>query len=427
MATVTVVATMPEALALHRALTACAETLDDEGDPRTRGQKMLDCLLDLVLRPGETELPPVQVLLTVVAALGTLAGGDAPGEIDGHVVPAETVRQLLTALTGRRLAADDSIPWQEAEQAELSEWWAEMERRVLADELVFPEPDLVPAPPDDDIDEDWLDDPWPEPLPDDDAPEEAGPPGSPGSDQGSDDGGWAAADRAVDEASQAVLGVGRKLAHARRLVRAAASADAADEEAWQSGPAGQVTAAEDAISALLSATVAQREQLAGLLATTGGGGLADRPRIALTDALSGTLLALTDLPGLTRAGTCGRPTCRRSPARCSHDLGDRPRLGPPGPTDAYRPSASLDRWVRARDRRCRFPGCRRRVPKGGELDHDRPYPAGSTSAENLVGYCTADHRGKHQAPGWRHALDRDGTLTVTSPTGLVAVTSPPPY
>jgi len=67
------------------------------------------------------------------------------------------------------------------------------------------------------------------------------------------------------------------------------------------------------------------------------------------------------------------------------------------------------------------------VPRGGELDHDRSYPAGPTSADNLVGYCTTDHRGKHQAPGWVHRLEPDGTLTVTTPTGLLAGTSPPPY
>ena len=61
---------------------------------------MLDCLLDLVLRPGESDLPPVQVLLTVVASIATLAGGDAPGEIDGQVVPAEMIRQFLAALAG---------------------------------------------------------------------------------------------------------------------------------------------------------------------------------------------------------------------------------------------------------------------------------------------------------------------------------------
>jgi hypothetical protein len=56
-----------------------------------------------------------------------------------------------------------------------------------------------------------------------------------------------------------------------------------------------------------------------------------------------------------------------------------------------------------------------------------PYPLGATSADNLAGYCTGDHRGKHQAPGWTHQLEPDGTLTVTTPTGLVASTSPPPF
>jgi hypothetical protein len=238
---------------------------------------------------------------------------------------------------------------------------------------------------------------------------------------------WAAADQAVDAAGQSIFRARTALTHAERMVRTAAAADAADQNAWQAGPGGQLTDARDALSALWWATDVQREWLTDLLASTGGGELAERPRIALTDALSGTLLALTDLPGLRRAGSCGRTACTRPAAGCSHDLADRPGLGPPDPTDGYRPSAELDRWIRARDRRCRFPGCRRRVPRGGELDHDRPYPMGSTSARNLVGYCTTDHRGKHQAPGWKHQLEPDGTLTVTTPTGLVAVTSPPPF
>jgi hypothetical protein len=67
------------------------------------------------------------------------------------------------------------------------------------------------------------------------------------------------------------------------------------------------------------------------------------------------------------------------------------------------------------------------VPLGGELDHDRPWPEGPTSATNLTGYCTGHHRGKHQVPGWRHELAPDGTLTVTTPTGLTAVTDPPSF
>ena len=103
------------------------------------------------------------------------------------------------------------------------------------------------------------------------------------------------------------------------------------------------------------------------------------------------------------------------------------RVRAPGPTDGYRPGAALDRHVRARDRRCRFPGCRRPVPRGGELDHAIPWPTGPTTAANLTGYCTSHHRGKHQAPHWRHHLTPDGTLTVTTPTGLTATTTPPPW
>ena len=487
MGAVTIVATMPEAQVLYRTLAAYADSLDEEDDPRTLGQKMVDCVVDLVLRPGESDLPPVQILLTMVASISTLAGGDAPGEIDGQVVPAEMIRQFLAALTARLgVIADDgeqageqsggSVPWEELEQDELCRWWAEMERRVLSGELVDPDED-APHPdtpahaapwfdesPDDPLDDihDLADGPQDEIGGNERPPDEASwppewlldePPsptksqmGPPGKDEppasGQDDrrgqteptpstadegGWWAAADRAVDDAGAALLGMQRRLTHAQRMVRAAAAADEADETAHQEGAAGRLTAAEDAITALLSATDVQREYLADLLAATGGGGLADRPRIALTDALSGALLALTDLPGLLRAGTCGRTACRRDAGGCTHDLSGRPGVGPPGPTDGYRPSAELDRWIRARDRRCRFPGCRRRVPRGGELDHHRPHPDGPTSSANLVGYCTADHRGKHQAPGWDQQLDPDGTLTVTTPTGLVAQTNPPPY
>ncbi|MGY1847991.1 MULTISPECIES: DUF222 domain-containing protein [unclassified Blastococcus] len=512
MATVSVYATMPEAQALYRALTACAEALDGDDDQRTRGQKMVDCLLDLVLRPGETDLPPVQVLLTVVASLATLAGGDGSGEIDGQVVPAEMIRHFLTALTGRPLGSDSAEPapgqpsgsmsWQAQEQAELEWWLAETERRLLSGELVDPDPDgngdLAPPPdvagdpalppdvagdpatthdalPGDTIEDAEIEDapradtgtdagtdaavaqerrgctaasptsrgpdrrrgdpPAPEP---EDTPPDADnsspaaattagavPPGPAATSPGT--GWWTLADEAVETAGLAVLRAEQELSRAGRLVRTAVTADADDEATWRAGPGGRLTAAEDALAALRSASDGQRAWLADLLGSTGGGGLAERPRIALTDALSGTLLALTDLPGLRRAGSCDRPCCRRSTGRCTHDLSDRPGLGAPGPSTGYRPSGELDRWVRARDRRCRFPGCRRRVPRGGELDHHRPYPDGPTSAGNLAGYCTTDHRGKHQAPGWRHDLGSEGTLTVTTPSGLVATTSPPPY
>ncbi len=51
----------------------------------------------------------------------------------------------------------------------------------------------------------------------------------------------------------------------------------------------------------------------------------------------------------------------------------------------YRPSAALDRAVRARDVTCRFPGCRRSADSAGtDLDHAIPWPEGPTSAANLA-------------------------------------------
>src|SRR3954468_16237550 len=106
MAVVTAFLTLPEARLLIQALEAYADAIpDDPEDSCTRQQKMADCLLALVLRPGQTDVPSVQLLLTVVASIGTMAGGEEPGEVDGQVVPAEMVRELL-----RRSAGGPSEP-----------------------------------------------------------------------------------------------------------------------------------------------------------------------------------------------------------------------------------------------------------------------------------------------------------------------------
>ncbi|HYN65341.1 MAG TPA: hypothetical protein VES93_00535, partial [Ornithinibacter sp.] len=91
-------------------------------------------------------------------------------------------------------------------------------------------------------------------------------------------------------------------------------------------------------------------------------------------------------------------------------------------TDAYRPGEQLAALVRARDGRCRFPGCSV-AARFCDLDHVRPWPLGHTAARNLLTLCRRHHRIKQRA-GWCVRLAPDGTATWTDPTGRVRATAP---
>ncbi|WP_030526383.1 HNH endonuclease signature motif containing protein [Phycicoccus jejuensis] len=91
-------------------------------------------------------------------------------------------------------------------------------------------------------------------------------------------------------------------------------------------------------------------------------------------------------------------------------------------TDGYRPAAGLARLVRARDGRCRFPGCHV-AARFCDLDHVVPWPVGPTTARNLVCLCRRHHRTK-QRPGWSVVLHPDATTTWVDPTGRRRTTHP---
>ena len=94
----------------------------------------------------------------------------------------------------------------------------------------------------------------------------------------------------------------------------------------------------------------------------------------------------------------------------------------PGLERNYRPSPRLAKLVRARDRRCRFPGCTV-AAVFCDLDHVRPWPTGPTTDTNLICLCRRHHRVK-QRPGWNVTLATNGTATWTDPTGRTRTTHP---
>ncbi len=93
------------------------------------------------------------------------------------------------------------------------------------------------------------------------------------------------------------------------------------------------------------------------------------------------------------------------------------------PEPGYRPSASLDEFVRFRDLTCRFPNCD--VPAElCDIDHTVPWPFGPTHASNLKCMCRKDHLLKTFWDGWSDRQFPDGTVEWTSPTGKTYVTHP---
>ncbi|SOC49333.1 protein of unknown function [Blastococcus aggregatus] len=167
-----------------------------------------------------------------------------------------------------------------------------------------------------------------------------------------------------------------------------------------------------AITAAHLRELLRRVEAIGLTAPAGGS-----LTFALTDQ-RGQLLATVSGAELGRLAAKG---CAQHPdAACGCAV-----LGMPADTDSYEPRAAQQRFVTTRDRRCRMPNCGQRVG-WADLDHVVAHAdGGRTSCSNLCCACRSHHRLKTFARGWRFRMDPDGTLHVTSPSGITRTTRPP--
>ncbi|SMO98879.1 protein of unknown function, partial [Geodermatophilus aquaeductus] len=156
------------------------------------------------------------------------------------------------------------------------------------------------------------------------------------------------------------------------------------------------------------------EQLDALGVRTPEGGSVT---LALADE-DGTLRATSTLDQLRRLARRGCP--EHSGADCGCAVLDRPEQ-----VDRYEPSTAQHRFVRTRDRTCRFPTCGQRVG-WADADHVVPHAHGGvTDCANLCCLCRSHHRLKTFARGWGFRMSPDGVLTVTTPSGITRTTRPP--
>jgi hypothetical protein len=169
----------------------------------------------------------------------------------------------------------------------------------------------------------------------------------------------------------------------------------------------------------------------GLQAPTGG-----TLDISLVDPATGELRATVtrpELQRLVRRGCSHHPQDRRDKTRAARPEPDGPAqaacgcpaLDRPPLVERYTPSPAQRRFLRARDRTCRHPGCRRPAVRT-DLDHVEAHAAGgATDCANLCCLCRRHHRLKTHAPGWRFVMSTDGVLSVTTPSGMTRTTRPP--
>lgn len=154
-----------------------------------------------------------------------------------------------------------------------------------------------------------------------------------------------------------------------------------------------------------------------------------RPVINVTVPIT-TLIGLTDTPGVMAGDITIPADLARQLALHPEATWWRLLTDPAGrflelSTTSYAPTGPIARWTVARDRTCVWPGCSRPASVC-ELDHRRPFPAGTTCTCNLQPLCRRHHQVKH-SDGFDVVHNEDGSYTWTSRFRSSFTTPSPEY
>ena len=84
--------------------------------------------------------------------------------------------------------------------------------------------------------------------------------------------------------------------------------------------------------------------------------------------------------------------------------------------ETYEPPQDLQDFLIARDRTCRFPGCRQPAHLS-DLDHAVPWDEGGTTSANNLGSLCRRHHNLKTHHGWKLINQLDGACTWISPAG----------
>ncbi|MCX6501584.1 MAG: DUF222 domain-containing protein [Microbacterium sp.] len=221
----------------------------------------------------------------------------------------------------------------------------------------------------------------------------------------------------------AVAAYDRLTAQSRAIIDARRSPEADEIVASDNRTTDEIRA--DILADMLLTSVPDADPTAG---DDGPGALgAIRARVqVVVPALS--LLGTDDGPAeLVGHGPIDPDTARRLAGCTSHPLErilTHPVTGAVLHVDTYQRTAAIDRYLRARDQHCRFPGCRMPAVRC-EVDHTIDYAlGGKTCARNLCHLCQRHHSMK-QFTAWRVRQLAGGVYEWTSPLGKVYIDEPP--